>query len=88
MEWQTIILWVMSGIMAVGGYLYRELKTKVDKTHEDFLVYRAFVASTYVSNDDLKQEVANMVRSVDNVAAGVLRIEARMNAQIDRRSPN
>ena len=84
----AVVQGLMGLLMAIGAYLYRDVKAKVDKTHEDFLVYRTHVASTYVSNDELKQTVDNMTRSVDNVAAACLRIEARLNSQIDRRSGN
>ena len=86
MEWQIVAQSVVALVLAVGGYLYRELKVKVDKTHEDFLVYKTFVAEKYVSNDKLMEAVGNLNKTVDNVASGILRIEARLNNQIDNRA--
>ena len=82
----AVVQGLMGLLMAIGGYLYRDVKAKADKTHEEFLVYRTFVASNYIGNDQLKQVVDNMSRGIDNVAAGMLRIENRLNTQLDRRN--
>ena len=92
MEWQSIFLWGLTTVLGVGAYLYREMKAQVNKSiadvddlHEALLNYKTFVASTYVSNDELRQAIGDMTRSVDNVTASCLRIEARLNVQHDRR---
>ena len=86
MDWQALATGLLSVAIMVISYLYRELKTKTDKTHEDFLVYKTDVATHYVSNDKLTEVVGNLNRNVESVAAGVLRIETRLNNQIDSRA--
>lgn len=81
----AIVQGLMGLLMAIGGYLYRDVKAKADKTHEEFLVYRTFVASTYINNEELRTVVENFSRGLDNVAASMLRVESRLNTQLDRR---
>lgn len=87
-DWSVVAQIVVGCIIAVGAWLYRELKSKVDKTHEDFLVYKTSVAEKYVSNDKLTETVANLKSTVETVASGILRIENRLNNQIDNRNNN
>lgn len=82
-DWQAVFYIVAGLLFSIGGYLYKELKSKVDKIHEDALTYRTLVATTYVTNDHLAKAVENLNKTVDNVASGILRIEARLNNQID-----
>lgn len=85
-DWAIVAQIVVGCILAVGGWLYRELKQKVDKTHEDFLVYRTHVAERYVSNDQLTKAIENLNNTINSVAGGVTRIEGRLNNQIDNRN--
>jgi esterase/lipase len=87
-DWNIVIQIVVGLVLAVGGYLYKELKSKAEKTYEEFLIYKTHVATHYVSNDKLTEAVGDLRRTVDNVASGILRIEARMNNQIDNRANN
>lgn len=86
MDWNMVIQIVIGLAFTVGGYLYNELKNKADKTYEEFLIYKTFVATNYVSNDKLTEAVGNLNKSVDSVASGILRIEQRLNNQIDNRN--
>ena len=85
MDWQALATALLGIAVMVISYLYRELKAKADKTHEDFLVYQTNVATNYVSNDKLTEAVGNLNRNIETVTAGVLRIESRLNQQIDSR---
>jgi len=84
-DWQLVFYAVVSLSFTVGGWLYRELKAKADRTHEDLLIYKTHVAVTYVSNDKLTDAVSSLNQSVKSVADGVIRIENRLNNQIDNR---
>lgn len=88
LDWQAIFYSLVGIAFLVGGYLYRELKAKVDKTHEDSLTFKTYVAEHYVSNNKLAEAVSNLNRNVESVAAGVLRIETRINSQFDNRNGN
>jgi len=81
----AIVQGLMGLLMAIAGWAYRDLKAKVDKTHEDFLLYKVVVATSYIGNEELKAVVDNLTRGLDTVAASTLRIENRINAQLDRR---
>ena len=86
-DWNMVIQIVMGLAFTVIGYLYKELKGNSDKNREEFLIYKTHVAETYVSNDKLTDAVGNLNKNVENVAAGVLRIESRINNQLDTRAP-
>jgi len=87
-DWNIVLQLIVGLALAVGGYLYKELKHKAEKTYEEFLIYKTHVATHYVSNDKLIEAVSNLRSSVDTVASGILRIEARLNNQIDNRANN
>lgn len=82
----AIIQGLMGLLMAIAGWTYKDLKNKVDKTHEDFLIYKTHVASNYIGNDELRAVVENLSRSIDGVQASLLRVENRLNLQLDRRT--
>ena len=82
-DWAQVIYVIVGIAVAIGGYLYKELKNKLDRLHEDVLIYKTFVAERYVSNDQLTKAVESLNRSVSSVTEGILRIETRLNNQID-----
>lgn len=85
MDWQVIFSIVFGAALAAIGWLYREVKHKVDKTHEEFLIYRTHVAERYVSSEQLTKAIENLNNTINSVAEGMTRIEARLNNQLDNR---
>ncbi len=83
------LLWIVQGLLgicvAVGAYLYRELKAKADKTHEELLNYKTHIAEQYVSSAELEKVIANFNKTVDAVLVGVARIEGRLDRAQERR---
>ena len=82
----AIIQGLMGLLLCIVGWTYKDLKFKVDKTHEEFLLYKVVVATSYIGNEELKQVVDNLTRGIDGVQASLLRVENRLNLQLDRRS--
>lgn len=87
-DWNVVIQIVIGLAFTVFGFMYKELKNKVDKTHEDFLVYRTHVAERYVSVDQLTKAIENLNSTINSVASAVTRIEGRLNNQLDGRNHN
>lgn len=90
LDWNVIIQIAIGVVLSVGAYLYRELKsqtvevkTKGDKTFEELLNYKLACAEKFVTKDHLAEAVTNLHKTLENVAAGVVRVEARLNNQID-----
>lgn len=50
MDWQAICFSLVGVGFVVCGYFYREIKAKLDRTHEDFMSYKTHVAENYVKN--------------------------------------
>ena len=48
--------------------------------------YKVHVAETFVTTDQLTRAIENLNKTLENVAGGVLRVEARLNQQLDNRS--
>lgn len=86
MDWTTFIQIAAAIVLGVGGFLYRELKFKVDKTYEEFLAYKVHAAETFITIDQLTRIVENLNKAVANVNDAVLRIEQRLNNQMDNRN--
>ena len=89
-DWNVLIQIGFGIVMSVGAYLYRDLKaetvsvkTRAEKTQEEFLNYKLAASEKYVTHDHLAQAVTNLHKTLENVAAGVIRVEARINNQID-----
>ena len=82
-DWQQAAYYIIGLSFAVVGFFYRKLDNRAEKTHEAFMAYKVHVAETFVTTDQLTRTIENLNRTVENVAGGVLRIEARLNHQID-----
>lgn len=89
-DWNLVVQLVVGVVLSVGAYLYRQLKqdttevkAKLDRTHEEFLNYKLHATEKFVTNDHLAQAVTGINRTLENVAASMVRVEARLNNQID-----
>jgi hypothetical protein len=87
-DWSNIIQIVLGVAISAISYAYTQLKTKVEKNHEDILNYKLHVSESYVSVAELTKAVDALTKGIDTVAAGVLRIEGRQlgNSLTDRRA--
>lgn len=89
-DWNMVIQITIGVILSIGAYLYNSLKNdtkdvkiKADKTLEELMNYKLYVAEKFVSVDHLTVTMENVHRTLETMAAGVLRVEARLNNQID-----
>lgn len=90
MDWNSIIQIAFGVVLSVGAYLYRDLKAgtdvvkaKADKTQEELLNYKLMAAEKYVTNSHLEQAVESLHKTLETVAASMVRVETRLNNQID-----
>ncbi|MGZ8888064.1 MAG: hypothetical protein ACXW1D_00745 [Halobacteriota archaeon] len=76
------MMWIIQSLiglsLAVGGFLYKDLKAKVDKTQEDFLMYKTHVSEVYATQPQLTRAIEAVGKTIDGVAATVGRIEERL----------
>ena len=89
-DWNVIIQIAIGVALSVGAYLYRELKAKqdsiqakADKTHEALLNYMLLASEKFVTNGALAHAVENLNKTLENVSSGIIRVEQRLNNQID-----
>lgn len=89
-DWNVIIQIAIGLAFSVGAYLYRELKAKTeqvqakaDKTHEALLGFMLLASEKYVTNGALAHAVENLNKTLENVSSGIIRVEQRLNNQID-----
>lgn len=85
MDATMIIQGLLGAFGVVLWYLYTEQTKEVKRIAMEVLQYKVHVSERYVSNDKLNETVANLNRNVEQLAAGVLRIETRINSQMDSR---
>jgi hypothetical protein len=81
----TIIQGLMGALGLVLWYLYTEQSKEVKRLGMELLNYKVHVSERYVSNDKLNETVNNLNKNVEQLSAGVLRIETRLNSQMDNR---
>ena len=67
MDWQSIFYSAVALALTVGGWFYRELKFKVDKTHEEFLSYKTHIAEHYVKNSSFEKFSAALFAKLDKI---------------------
>ena len=89
-EWNLIINVAIGVVLSVGAYLYKDLKAdtdavkaKADKTYEELLQYKLSSTEKFVTNDHLAHAVSNLNKTLETVAGSILRVEQRLNNQID-----
>jgi hypothetical protein len=89
-EWNIVIQITIGVILSVGAYLYREMKADTvavramaEKTKDELMNYKLASSEKYVTNDHLAQAVTNMNKTLESVAGSILRVEQRLNNQID-----
>lgn len=90
MDWNVIIQIAIGAVLSVGAYLYRDLKAettavrvKADKTEVELLNYKLLASEKYITYDHLAQAIENLHKTLENVAASMVRVETRLNNQID-----
>lgn len=83
LDWQQAAYYITGIAFAVVAFFYKKLDGRADKTHEALMDYKVHVAETFVTTDQLTRAIEHLNKTVENVAGGVLRIEARLNHQID-----
>ncbi len=83
MDAAMIIQALVGALGVVLWFLYTELKKKADNQHVDFLNYKLHVAETFVTTNQLTGVIETLNRNVEAVATTALRIEGRLNQQID-----
>lgn len=83
LDWQQAAYYITGLTFAVVAFFYKKLDSRADKTHEALMDYKVHVAETFVTTDQLTRAIEHLNKTVENVAGGVLRIEARLNHQID-----
>ena len=90
LDWNVIIQIAIGVVLSVGAYLYRELRSEsnatksiADKTREDLLNYKLLASEKFVTNGALAHAIDNITKTLETVAGSVLRVESRLNNQID-----
>lgn len=82
------LVWIVQALLAVLvtliGFLYKELKGKVDRNLEEFLNYKTRVSEIYATQPQLTHAIESVNRTVDTIAAGVSRIEERLYKHQER----
>lgn len=78
MELAVLINILLAAFGTVLWFLFRDMKTKVEKNQEDFLNYKTYVAETYVNHPALAKAIDTMSKNIEAVASGVTRIEERL----------
>jgi hypothetical protein len=86
LDWQQAAYYITGLAFAVVAFFYKKLDSRADSTHEALMAYKVHVAETFVTTDQLTRAIEHLNKTVENVAGGVLRIEARLNHQIDNRN--
>lgn len=89
-DW-SVLAQIASGIViSIIAYLHNalknetaEVKAKGDKTYEELMNYKLAASDKFVTTDHLTQTMENVHKTLESVAAGMLRVEARLNNQID-----
>jgi hypothetical protein len=89
-DWNIVVQIAIGVVLSVGAYLYRELKAeandvkaKADKTYEELLNYKLMASEKFVTNGALAHAVDNINKTLETVAGSILRVEQRLNNQID-----
>ena len=89
-DWNMVIQAAFTLVFGIGAYLYlalksetKEVKAKADKTFEELMNYKLAAAEKFVTVDHLTTTMDNVHRTLESVAASMLRVEARLNNQID-----
>ena len=85
-DWQQAAYYITALAFAVVAFFYKKLDNRADKTHDLLMEYKVHVAETFVTTDQLTRAIENLNKTLENVAGGVLRVEARLNQQLDNRS--
>ena len=90
MDWNIVIQIAIGVMLSVGAYLYRDLKAdtdevkkRADKTHDDLVEHKLKSSERFVTSDHLAQAVGNINKTLETVAASMVRVEQRLNNQID-----
>lgn len=79
----TIIQGLLGAFGVVLWYLYTEQNKKINALTMDQLNYKVHVAETYVTSGQLTKAVENLNKTLENVSSGIIRVEQRLNNQID-----
>lgn len=87
LDWQAILYAVLVACFAVGAFFYKDMKTKLEVLTRDVFDFKLHAAQTYVTGETLQRTMEDLKRDVGSVNDAVLRIEARLNLQLDRRPP-
>lgn len=90
LDWNIVVQISIGVALSIGAYLYRELKAatdvvkdKADKTYEELLNYKLASSEKFVTNGHLEQAVESLHKTLETVAASMVRVETRLNNQID-----
>lgn len=90
MDWNALIQIALGVVLSVGAYLYRDLKASTDevkatsaKTAQDLVDHKLKSSEKFVTSDHLAQAVGNINKTLETVAASMVRVEQRLNNQID-----
>lgn len=78
MEFQTILLYILSGISALLGWFGRELWSAVNKLKEDLKELTKDINDKYVRKDDFKDFKAELL-------AFMRRVEDKLDNKLDRK---
>jgi hypothetical protein len=90
MDWNALIQIALGVVLSVGAYLYNDLKKSTDdvkvsaaKTAQDLVDHKLKSSEKFVTSDHLAQAVGNINKTLETVAASMVRVEQRLNNQID-----
>jgi len=89
-DWNVVAQVVIGIVVVIISYFHNslknetnEVKIKAAKIYEEFMNYKLYAAEKFVTVDHLTTTMENVHRTLESVAAGMLRVEARLNNQID-----
>ncbi len=90
MDATNVLLMALNGI--VGAFcvvlwtILNNIRTKADKTADDFAAYKVHVAETYASSTELREALAVINRSFENYSNKLDTQLARIEQKIDKKA--
>lgn len=81
MELVWVVQFLLACVVAIGGFLYKDLKAKTEGLQKEFMTYQRYVAEEYATQPQLTRAIDSVIKTVEQMAASLVRIEGRLYDQ-------
>ena len=78
LDFNTIFTALLGMVLAILVWNFQRLQAKADDTEKDLQAYKIFVATTYVTDNQLTKSIDAINQSIQSVLTTVARIEERL----------